>query len=69
MNWESRHRLARTARTSPVSLLLDVLPQGRRPPLREELALLGTAVAPIFRGEEDRRANGADYQGVGASES
>jgi uncharacterized membrane protein len=50
--------------------LLEVLPADRRPPLREELALLGSAVERTYRDEEDRRrAKVADYQGVGASES
>jgi uncharacterized membrane protein len=50
--------------------LLDALPEGRRPPLREELALLGKAGERMFQDEEDRcRARVADYQGVGASES
>jgi uncharacterized membrane protein len=50
--------------------LLEVLPADRRRPLREELSLLGSAVERTFRDEEDRRrANVADYQGVGASES
>jgi uncharacterized membrane protein len=50
--------------------LLEVLPPARRPPLRDELALLGSAVERTFEDEEDRRrAKVADYQGVGASES
>jgi uncharacterized membrane protein len=50
--------------------LLEALPDERRPPLRDELALLGTGVERSFRDEEDRRrARVADYQGVGASES
>jgi uncharacterized membrane protein len=50
--------------------LLEVLPDERRPPLRDELALLGVGVERNFRDEEDRRrAKVADYQGVGASES
>jgi uncharacterized membrane protein len=50
--------------------LLEALPADRRRPLREELSLLGSAVERTFRDEEDRRrANVADYQGVGASES
>jgi uncharacterized membrane protein len=50
--------------------LLEVLPDERRPPLRQELALLGNAVEREFQDEEDRRrARVADYQGVGASES
>ena len=50
--------------------LLEVLPEDRRPPLREELALLGSGVERTYQDEEDRRrAKVADYQGVGASES
>ena len=50
--------------------LLEVLPDERRPPLRQELARLGNAVEREFQDEEDRRrAKVADYQGVGASES
>jgi hypothetical protein len=50
--------------------LLETLPEPRRPPLRDELALLGSAVERSFKDEEDRRrAKVADYQGVGASES
>ena len=50
--------------------LLDVLPEDRRPPLREELALLGNAVDRNFDDEVDRRRAGvADYQGVGGSDS
>jgi uncharacterized membrane protein len=50
--------------------LLEVLPTDRRPPLRDELALLATAIERSFPDEEDRRrAKVADYQGVGASEA
>jgi hypothetical protein len=50
--------------------LLEVLPEDRRPPLREELVLLGKAVERSFDNEEDRRrAKVADRQGVGGSES
>jgi uncharacterized membrane protein len=50
--------------------LIEVLPQARRRPLEEELALLGSAIQRKFDDEEDRkRANVADYQGVGASET
>ena len=50
--------------------LIDALPEPRRPPLREELALLGVAVERQFKDEEDRRRAGtADYQGVGGSDS
>jgi uncharacterized membrane protein len=48
--------------------LLSELPAARRPPLEEELALLGNAVARGFRDEADRkRAEVADHQGVGRS--
>ena len=48
--------------------LMRVLPEDRRPPLREELALLGRAVERTFLDEEDRRrAMEADYQGIGGS--
>jgi uncharacterized membrane protein len=50
--------------------LLDVLPEDRRPPLREELALLGKAAERNFLDEVDRRRAGvADFQGVGGSDS
>jgi uncharacterized membrane protein len=50
--------------------LIRELPEARRPPLEEELALLGSAVRRRFRDEEDRkRAGVADYQGVGGSDS
>ncbi|HEX3152315.1 MAG TPA: DUF2254 domain-containing protein [Gemmataceae bacterium] len=50
--------------------LLEVLPEDRRPPLREELALLNKAVERHFADEVDRRRAGvADFQGVGGSES
>ena len=50
-------------------LLLD-LPEARRPPLAEELVLLGSAIKRSFPDEEDRRRAGvADFQGVGGSES
>jgi uncharacterized membrane protein len=49
--------------------LVNVLPEDRRPPLREELALLAKAVERSFHDEEDRRRAGvADFQGVGGSE-
>jgi uncharacterized membrane protein len=45
------------------------LPEARRPPLREELVLLGRAVVRGFRDEADRkRAAVGDQQGVGGSE-
>lgn len=50
--------------------LIRELPEARRPPLEEELALLGRAVERGFRDEADRkRAGVADYQGVGGSDS
>lgn len=48
--------------------LIEVLPEARRPPLREELRLLGNAVQRGFHDEEDcKRAAIDDYQGVGGS--
>ncbi len=48
--------------------LIRDLPAARRPPLEQELALLGSAVERGFRDEEDReRARVADFQGVGRS--
>lgn len=50
--------------------LIEYLPPDRRPPLEQELALLGQSVARSFDDEVDRkRANVADYQGVGGSET
>jgi uncharacterized membrane protein len=50
--------------------LIEALPESRRPPLREELTLLGSAVERRFQDEVDRkRAGVADYQGVGGSDS
>jgi uncharacterized membrane protein len=50
--------------------LIEILPEPRRLPLRQELALLGSGVERRFRDEEDRRRAGtADYQGVGGSDS
>lgn len=50
--------------------LIRELPESRRPPLEEELALLGSAAERGFRDEADRkRARVADHQGVGGSES
>jgi uncharacterized membrane protein len=50
--------------------LMVVLPEPRRPAVRQELALLDAAVARKFPDEADRkRAGVADYQGVGGSES
>jgi uncharacterized membrane protein len=49
--------------------LIRDLPAARRPPLEEELALLGSAVERRFRDEVDRkRAAVGDQQGVGGSE-
>jgi uncharacterized membrane protein len=50
--------------------LIEVLPEARQPPLREELRLLANAVQRGFRDEEDcKRAGVGDYQGVGGSDS
>jgi len=50
--------------------LIDELPEARRAPLQAELALLRSGVDRSFEDVEDRkRANVADYQGVGRSES
>ena len=50
--------------------LIEKLPEERRPPLQKEMALLRHAIERKFEDEEDRkRANVADYQGVGGSES
>jgi uncharacterized membrane protein len=50
--------------------LIEALPEPRRPALREELAMLGSAVVRRFSDEEDRKRAGiADYQGVGGSDS
>jgi uncharacterized membrane protein len=50
--------------------LIEALPESRRPPLREELAMLGTAVERRFRDDTDRKRAGiADYQGIGGSVS
>lgn len=50
--------------------LIEVLPQARRPPLCEELALLGIGVERSFKDEEDRkRAATGDYQGMGGSDT
>jgi hypothetical protein len=50
--------------------LIEALPEARRPPLQEELALLGSAVERGFRDEADRRRAGVgDNQGVGGSDS
>jgi uncharacterized membrane protein len=48
--------------------LIEALPEARRPPLREELALLDRGLDRRFGDAEDRRRAGtADYQGVGGS--
>ena len=45
-------------------------PEDRQPPLERELALMKTEVIRRFQDEEDRkRAEVADYQGVGGSDS
>jgi uncharacterized membrane protein len=50
--------------------LIRELPDARRPPLEQELALLGSAIKRLFTDEVDRkRAGVADYQGVGGSDS
>jgi uncharacterized membrane protein len=50
--------------------LIGALPEARRAPLQQELAMLGSAVERKFRDEEDRKRAGiADYQGVGGSDS
>ncbi|MCI0704669.1 MAG: DUF2254 domain-containing protein [Planctomycetia bacterium] len=50
--------------------LIRELPEARRPPLEEELALLKSAVKRRFQDEVDRkRAEVADYQGIGGSDS
>ena len=50
--------------------LIEELPDSRRSPLEAELALLRSAVERSFEDVEDRkRANVADYQGVGSSET
>jgi uncharacterized membrane protein len=50
--------------------LIRELPEDRRPPLQGELALLQSAIRRAFPDEADRqRADVADYQGVGGSDS
>ena len=50
--------------------LIEVLPENRRPPLDQELALLCASVNRSFDDEEDRRrASIADFQGMGGSDS
>jgi uncharacterized membrane protein len=49
--------------------LIEALPAARRPPLEQELALLGAAISRSFDDEEDRRrACVADLQGMGGSD-
>ena len=53
-----------------LELLLGILPDDRRPPLREELAMLGSSCDRNFHDEADRRrARIADFQGIGGSGS
>jgi uncharacterized membrane protein len=48
--------------------LANALPEPRRPPLREELAMLRRAVERAFPDERDRsRAHTGDLQGIGHS--
>ena len=50
--------------------LIEVLPDTRRQPLDQELALLGATINRSFDDEEDRRrASIADFQGMGGSDS
>jgi uncharacterized membrane protein len=50
--------------------LIETLPDTRREPLDQELALLGAAINRSFDDEEDRRrASIADFQGMGGSDS
>ncbi|MCE9562826.1 MAG: DUF2254 domain-containing protein [Planctomycetes bacterium] len=50
--------------------LIATLPEARKPPLLQELELLGNATRRKFPDEADRkRAEVADYQGVGGSDS
>lgn len=56
--------------TAMLEHLIRELPEARKPPLAEELALVGSAVKRGFQDEADRqRAGIADYQGVGGSDS
>jgi uncharacterized membrane protein len=49
--------------------LIGVLPEARHPALRQEIALLNSAVGRRFEDEEDRKRAGiADYHGVGGSD-
>jgi uncharacterized membrane protein len=50
--------------------LIATLPEIRRPPLQQELAILSGSVGRQFPDEEDRkRAGVADHQGVGGSDA
>jgi hypothetical protein len=50
--------------------LIAVLPEARAPALRQELALLESAVERDYRDAEDRRrAQTSDRQGIGGSSS
>jgi uncharacterized membrane protein len=50
--------------------LIDVLTEDRHPPLKAEMNLLGRGVERRFEDAEDRRrAQVADFQGIGGSES
>jgi uncharacterized membrane protein len=50
--------------------LIAVLPEVRRPPLQQELAILSGSVGRQFPDEEDRKRAGiADHQGVGGSDA
>jgi uncharacterized membrane protein len=50
--------------------LLRVLPDARKPALRQELSLLQRAIERNFPDDEDRaRAQVSDFQGIGSSES
>ncbi len=50
--------------------LIEVLPEARRQPLDQELALLGATINRSFDDEEDRRrASIGDFQGMGGSDS
>jgi hypothetical protein len=50
--------------------LIAELPEARRPPLQQELALLSSSVLRKFPDEADRKRAGiADQQGVGGSDS
>ena len=70
---EIRHFGANSIQAVRLHLLLDhllrVLPEPRRGPLEQELALLQRATQRAFPDEEDRaRAAVGDLQGIGSSE-